>query len=108
MTLVKYILEDNSEVSIEADVGQNLMQLAIDNGVEGIEGACGGSCMCATCHVKVESINGVQIEDRSEMELEVLEMEIDEVAPNSRLGCQIVISEGIESITVRIDSISSI
>jgi 2Fe-2S ferredoxin len=64
--------------------------------------------MCATCHVKVESINGVQIEDRSEMELEVLEMEIDEVAPNSRLGCQIVISEGIESITVRIDSISSI
>ena len=108
MTLVKYILEDNSEVSIEADVGQNLMQLAIDNGVGGIEGACGGSCMCATCHVKVESINGVQIEDRSEMELEVLEMEIDEVAPNSRLGCQIVISEGIESITVRIDSISSI
>lgn len=108
MTLVKYILEDNSEVSIEADVGQNLMQLAVDNGVEGIEGACGGSCMCATCHVKVESINGVQIEDRSEMELEVLEMEIDEVAPNSRLGCQIVISEGIESITVRIDSISSI
>ena len=108
MTLVKYILEDNSEVSIEADVGQNLMQLAIDNGVEGIEGACGGSCMCATCHVKVESINGVQIEDRSEMELEVLEMEIDEVAANSRLGCQIVISEGIESITVRIDSISSI
>ena len=108
MTLVKYILEDNSEVSIEADVGQNLMQLAIDNGVEGIEGACGGSCMCATCHVKVEYIIGVQIEDRSEMELEVLEMEIDEVAPNSRLGCQIVISEGIESITVRIDSISSI
>ncbi len=108
MTLVKYILEDNSEVSIEADVGQNLMQLAIDNGVEGIEGACGGSCMCATCHVKVESINGVQIENRSEMDLEVLKMEIDEVAPNSRLGCQIVISEGIESITVRIDSISSI
>ena len=42
MALVKYILEDNSEVCIEANIGQNLMQLAVDNGVEGIEGACGG------------------------------------------------------------------
>ena len=39
MALVKYILEDNSEVTIEAQVGQNLMQLAIENNVEGIEGA---------------------------------------------------------------------
>jgi len=107
MALVKYILEDNSEVCIEANLGQNLMQLAVDNGVEGIEGACGGSCMCATCHVQIESINGAQIEDRSEMEVEILEIEFDELAPNSRLGCQIVISEGIESITARIVSINN-
>ncbi len=107
MTLIKYILEDNSEVNIEADIGQNLMQLAIDNGIEGIEGACGGSCMCATCHVQIESVNGLQLENRSEMEMEILEMEIDDLAPNSRLGCQIVIREGIESITARIVSISN-
>ena len=49
MATVKYILEDGSEVLIEADVGQNLMQLALDNNLDGIEGACGGSCMCGTC-----------------------------------------------------------
>ena len=108
MALVKYILEDSSEVTIEAQVGHNLMQLAIENNVEGIEGACGGSCMCATCHVKVESVNGAELGERSEMELDVLEMEIDEVASNSRLGCQIEINEKIESITVRIESIQSI
>jgi 2Fe-2S ferredoxin len=84
------------------------MQLAIENNVEGIEGACGGSCMCATCHVKVESVDGAELGERSEMELDVLEMEIDEVASNSRLGCQIEINEKIESITVRIESIQSI
>ena len=36
MTTVKYILEDGSEVLIEADVGQNLMQLALDNNLDGI------------------------------------------------------------------------
>jgi len=41
------------------------------------------------------------------MEVEILEIEFDELAPNSRLGCQIVISEGIESITARIVSINN-
>jgi 2Fe-2S ferredoxin len=60
MTTVTYILEDNSEFVIEAETGQNLMQLALDNGLEGIEGACGGSCMCATCHVLIEEMLGVE------------------------------------------------
>lgn len=107
MAIVKYILEDNSAVIIEADIGQNLMQLAVDNGLQGIEGACGGSCMCATCHVQIESVNGLKLEERSDLEIEILEMEIDEVAQNSRLGCQIIIREGMESITARIASISN-
>jgi ferredoxin len=53
-------------------------------------------------------VNGAELGERSEMELDVLEMEIDEVASNSRLGCQIEINEKIESITVRIESIQSI
>ena len=60
---VKYILKDGSEVLIEADVGQNLMQLALDNNINGIEGACGGSCMCGTCHVVIESVKGAQLEE---------------------------------------------
>ena len=77
MAIVKYILEDGSEVLIEADVGQNLMQLALDNNLDGIEGACGGSCMCGTCHVVIESVKGKQLEERDEMETIIIEMEID-------------------------------
>ena len=108
MTTVKYILEYGSEVLIEADVGQNLMQLALDNNLDGIEGACGGSCMCGTCHVLIESVKGKQLEERDEMETVIIEMEIDELAPtNSRLGCQITIQEGMESITARIANLSN-
>ena len=104
----KYILEDDSEVLIEADVGQNLMQLALDNNLDGIEGACGGSCMCGTCHVLIESVKGKQLKERDEMETIIIEMEIDELAPpNSRLGCQITIDEGMESITARIANLSN-
>ena len=104
MAIVKYILEDNSEVLIEADVGQNLMQLALDNDLDGIEGAC----MCGTCHVLIESVKGKQLEERDEMETIIIEMEIDELAPpNSRLGCQITIEEGMESITARIANLSN-
>ena len=100
---VKYILKDGSEVLIEANVGQNLMQLALDNNINGIEGACGGSCMCGTCHVVIESVKGKQLEEKDEMETIIIEMEIDDLAStNSRLGCQITIQEGMESITARI------
>ena len=101
MTTVKYILEDGSEVLIEADVGQNLMQLALDNNLDGIEGACGGSCMCGTCHVLIESVKGKQLEERDEMEIVIIEMEIDELAPpNSRLGCQITIPVSYTHLTL--------
>ena len=106
MTTVTYILVDNSEFVIEAEAGQNLMQLALDNGLEGIEGACGGSCMCATCHVFIEEMLGVKAEERHEMEEEILEMEIDNPCPKSRLGCQFVIPEGMISVTARIANTS--
>ncbi|HCH33019.1 MAG TPA: ferredoxin [Oceanospirillaceae bacterium] len=101
MTLVTFIQADGHSTDVQAEQGKHLMQLALDNGVAGITGACGGSCMCATCHVLVEQING-QLDAAGEMEVEILDMEVDEVFDNSRLCCQISVSAAIESITVRI------
>ncbi len=101
MTLVTFIQADGRSVDVQAKQGEHLMKLALDNGVAGITGACGGSCMCATCHVLVEQING-QLGAAGEMEVEILDMEVDEVFDNSRLCCQISASAAIESIRVRI------
>ncbi len=101
MTTVTYIEPDGSQVVLEASEGDNLMKLAIDNGVEGILGSCGGSCMCATCHLVVDEYVGILM-PADEMERDVLEMEVEHPEENSRLGCQVRITDDLESIHVTV------
>ena len=54
MPTITYIEHNGTEHQIEAEVGVTLMQTALDNGVPGIDGDCGGECSCATCHVMVK------------------------------------------------------
>ena len=53
MPRVNYIAHDGKETALDVAVGTSVMQAAVYNGVEGIFAECGGSCMCATCHVDV-------------------------------------------------------
>jgi 2Fe-2S ferredoxin len=101
MTQVTFIQADGKHIDVSADQGEHLMKLALDNGVIGITGFCGGSCMCATCHIVVEEITG-ELAAAGEMETEILDMEVDEVFTNSRLCCQIRVSTVMDKITVRI------
>jgi 2Fe-2S ferredoxin len=105
MTQVTFIQANGEQICVSADRGQHLMKLALDNGVVGIIGACGGSCMCATCHVQVEKVQG-ELADAGEMEVEILDMELDELFDNSRLCCQIKVSASTVNITVRIPETS--
>ena len=54
MVKVTFIEFDKTEHSIDADNGMSLMEVAIQNGVPGIDADCGGACACATCHVYVD------------------------------------------------------
>lgn len=101
MTQVTFTQADGAQVSVEANNGEHLMKLALDNGVEGITGACGGSCMCATCHVTVDSVTG-QLAGPGEMEAEILDMEVDDPQETSRLCCQVFVDDDIESINVTV------
>ena len=56
MPLVKYIEHDGTEHELHVEVGQSVMQAAVDNMVNGIVAECGGSCVCATCHCYVDEI----------------------------------------------------
>lgn len=78
---------------VEVSPGINAMEAAIRNGVPGIDGDCGGNAACGTCHVIVDQAwLGHLGSSRSDHEVSMLEV-LDGVHENSRLACQIVLSE---------------
>lgn len=102
MTQVIYILHDGREVSVDGRDNHSVMETGVRNAVPGIVAECGGSCMCATCHVYVETDPGGVIGHRSEDEEAMLGEAIDEVRPNSRLSCQIRLNPALAGLVVRV------
>ena len=86
------------EVKVPTDMNLNLMEVCRSFELP-IEGRCGGMAMCATCQVYLES--STDLPEQSDSELDMLD-EAFFVKDNSRLGCQIKISEEIDGITVRL------
>lgn len=78
------------------------MQTALDNGVDGIVGECGGSAMCATCHVYVDEAFLDLLPPMKEVENEMLECTATERRPNSRLSCQIKLDAVLDGIVVEL------
>jgi len=102
MPTVTYIEHDGSEHRVELPAGWTLMQGATLNGINGIEGECGGSCGCATCHVYVDEAFLDKLPPPSETEEEMLECTASPRRANSRLGCQIKAMPEIDGIVVHL------
>ena len=99
---VTLIERDGTERTItDAETGKSLMQVARDNDVDGILGECGGSCACATCHVYVDDDWVDRVGGKSDTEQLMLE-EVFDPQPNSRLSCQIKVSEELDGLVVRL------
>lgn len=98
----KIIYTDNSgkESEIELPVGATLMEGAIQNDIKGIVAECGGSCMCATCHVYIDENFLDVLPEMEEEEDEMLEGATAERKTNSRLGCQVRVSAALEGLKV--------
>lgn len=94
-------IDSNTEAQYEVDVevGQSLMEAAVDNMIDGIIGECGGVCSCATCHVYVNPEWEAKIPEADDMEEAMLDM-ANEPQHNSRLSCQIEMTEELDGITV--------
>lgn len=101
MATVTYVIKDGLEIIAEDAIG-NLMEIALENDVEGIEGACSGCCSCATCHVRVRPEWLEKTGRATESELDLLELEsgADE---RSRLSCQIEMTEDLDGLVVEVD-----
>ena len=81
--------------------GTNFMQAAVDNGVAGIEGICGGSCSCGTCHMYVDSRWSHIVGPATGDELALL-CTLDGKRPTSRLGCQLTVLPELDGMTIHI------
>jgi len=101
MPNITYISDAGDSVTIEVPAGDSVMEGAIQNGVDGIVAECGGSCMCATCHVYVEERFLTLLDAPDETEASMLESTAAERKPNSRLSCQLRVSGKFEGLVVR-------
>jgi 2Fe-2S ferredoxin len=101
-TMAKIIFIDHGGESrtVDAENGSTVMENAIKQGIPGIEAECGGACACATCHVYVDEAWTEIVGPPSPMEEDMLDFGFD-VKPNSRLSCQIKVSDQLDGLIVR-------
>ncbi len=102
-----YIDSDGAEEALDVPEGWTLMQAAISNGIDGIEGECGGSCCCATCHVYVDEAYLDKLDPMSDTENGLLDNTVSERRANSRLACQIKASAELDGIVIRMPEAQS-
>ena len=97
----KIIYQDNqgNSKTIEVENGLTVMEGAIQNDIPGIDADCGGSMACATCHVYVEEKWLNKLPKAEEAEVDMIDMAY-EPKKNSRLSCQIIISEELDGLKV--------
>ena len=82
--------------TVEATVGDSVMETAVRNGVDGIVAECGGSLSCATCHIYVDERDLALLDGMQEMEDEMLYGTASERRGNSRLSCQVRVTPGLD------------
>ena len=100
MAKITYIEHDGSEHVIDVKNGLTVMEGAVKNNVPGIDADCGGACACATCHVYVDGAWQGKTGEKSAMEESMLDF-AENVEPNSRLSCQIKVSDELDGLVVR-------
>jgi 2Fe-2S ferredoxin len=100
MPKITFIDTAGTARTIDAELGSTVMETAIKNDVPGIEAECGGACACATCHVYIEPEWQEKVGGPSPMEEDMLDFGHD-VRPNSRLSCQIKVTDELDGLTVR-------
>lgn len=98
MPRVTFITADGALRVIEARAGQTLLDIAWANDID-IEGACGGSMACSTCHVIVDPAFYGRLPPPSEEEEDLLDLAWG-LTPTSRLGCQVVLTEALDGLVV--------
>ena len=100
MITVNFISKDGSKNTIQGDVGESILEVAQKNKIS-LEGACEGACACGTCHIIVNEPWSSKLDEKSINEEDALDLAFN-VGKNSRLACQIILTENLNGIEIRI------
>jgi ferredoxin len=100
MTKINFI-ETNGEIkTVDAPIGLSVLEVAHKNDID-IEGACGGSLACSTCHVIVDEKDFNRLDPASDDEEDMLDLAFD-LQKTSRLCCQIIVTNDLDGLTVKL------
>uniref|UniRef100_A0A0N5AUK2 2Fe-2S ferredoxin-type domain-containing protein n=1 Tax=Syphacia muris TaxID=451379 RepID=A0A0N5AUK2_9BILA len=101
---ISFVLRDGVVKKIRGKIGDNAMFLAIRHGID-IEGACGGSLACSTCHVYVDNESYEKLPEAKDEEDDMLDM-APLLKPNSRLSCQIILNKQLDGMVLTLPQIT--
>ncbi|PYH78562.1 2Fe-2S iron-sulfur cluster binding domain protein [Aspergillus uvarum CBS 121591] len=102
---ISFIDKDGAKYDFQVSEGDNLLDIAQANDLE-MEGACGGSCACSTCHVIVEDSDMFdKMEEPSDDENDMLDLAFG-LTETSRLGCQVIMTKELDGLVVRLPSMT--
>ena len=99
MTKITYIEHNGKEHTIDVQNGLTVMEGAVQNDIPGIDADCGGSMACATCHVYVKDDWYDKLDEKSEGEDDMIDQAY-EPKKNSRLSCQLIVSDELDGLIV--------
>ena len=103
MPKITYVEKNGKEHTVDVANGLTVMEGAIQNNIPGIDADCGGSMACATCHVYVKEEWFDKLPKKEDGEEDMLDMAY-EPKKNSRLSCQIIVSDELDGLIVNIPS----
>ncbi len=99
MPKINFVDAEGTSREVETKNGTSIMEAAVQNMIPGIDADCGGACACATCHVYVAEDWLEKLKAKDDMEDSMLDF-AEDVQDNSRLSCQILMSDELDGITV--------
>lgn len=102
MPSITFVFETGERRTVDAAERRSVMLTAIDHDVPGIAAECGGACACATCHVYIDQADIARVPPPTRMEQDMLEGVAAERRPESRLGCQITMTDALDGLIVHV------
>ena len=102
MAKITYVEFNGTEHTVDVKPGMTVMEGARDNGIPGIEADCGGACACSTCHVYVPAEWSAKIPSMEPMEEDMLDFAYEVKPDQSRLSCQIKVTDELDGLTVNL------
>lgn len=102
MSTIQFLTPAGDSVVLDAQPGNSVMEIAVQEGVSGIVAECGGAAACATCHVYVDPDFADRVGPPGELEDDMLDEALAERRASSRLACQIEFADCLDGLRVEI------